>query len=182
MNASDTFMANSISGVQEFTRLEPQKPTTLLEYGARTWDVDFIEDIVHAMSITSILEGLGEDSGDVRALLEGLVNEYIYLLHPLPYYPDLIKWHGSIKPRDMGSIIERMGEDGLFELLGKVLLYKEEFDEGYIDFIGVMDVCSAFEKFAHASGVPLPDLGDGRDKGYRCIVASALLLSKIVFG
>ena len=184
MNASDTYMVNtSISEI----RPTDQLVTTGVEVKAkeleRTWDTSLLEDLVSAMSITSVLEGLEEDTSDIRLLLESLVNKYIYLLHPLPYYPDLIEWHGRIEPKRLGEILEMLGEDELFEILGKILVYKEEFDEGYIDYVGVEDVCESFRKFAKACGVAKPNIdGNLREKGYRCIVASALLLSKIVFG
>lgn len=183
MNASDIYTVNTA-----INEIQPSSRTTLpsveLAKGyERKWDTSLLEDIVYTFSVVSVLEGLGEDVGDVKLLLENLVNEYMYLLHPLPYYPDLIKWHGEIKPRDKGAIIESLGEDELFEVLGKILIYKEEFDDGYIDNVGVEDVCTAFRKFVKASGVSEPKLGnDLRDRGYRCITATALLLSKIVFG
>lgn len=146
-------------------------------------DLGFIEDYVAALSIYSILEGLGEVDEEFTMLVQSLTNKYIYLLHPLPYYSDIIEWAGKIKPADLEKIFTVFGEDEVYELLGKVVIYKELFDQNSIDNLSVRDLCESVEGFMEAVGVEPPVWGNElREKGYRCITAMGVLLSKIVFG
>ncbi len=146
-------------------------------------DLDFIEDYVAALSVYSILEGLGEVDEELTMLVQSLTNKYIYLLHPLPYYSDIIEWAGKIKPASLEKIFTVFGEDEIYELLGKVIIYKELFDQNSIDNLSVRDLCESVEGFMEAAGVKPPVWGDElREKGYRCITAMGVLLSKIIFG
>ncbi len=181
MDASSTIFtrtSTSVSGViSQPVLIEP----LFEEIGSR--DLDFIEDYVSALSIYSILEGLGEVDEELRALVQSLTNKYIYLLHPLPYYSDIIEWASKIKPASFEEIFTRMGEDEVYELLGKVIIYKELFDQNSIDNLSVRDLCENVETFMRAARVEPPSWGgELREKGYRCITAMGVLLSKIVFG
>ncbi len=181
MDASGTIFTKtttSISGVMSQSLLvEP----VFEEISSR--DLDFIEDYVAALSVYSILEGLGEVDEEFTALVQGLTNKYIYLLHPLPYYSDIIEWAGKTRPVSLEKIFTTFGEDELYELLGKVVIYKELFDQNSIDNLSVRDLCESVEKFMEAAGVEPPAWGSElREKGYRCITAMGVLLSKIIFG
>ena len=146
-------------------------------------DLDFLEDYVAALSVYSILEGLGEVDADLSMLVQSLTNKYIYLLHPLPYYSDIIEWAGRIKPARLEEIFTEYGEDEIYELLGKVIIYKELFDQNSIDNLSVRDLCESVESFMRAARVEPPEWGgELRERAYRCITAVGVLLSKIVFG